>query len=63
MEDGRDKEGGREGGRDRDQKAKEGENFRVKVLFRDKDRWGQLIDMLNKRQSSINNFLLASSGK
>lgn len=46
-----------------DQKTKEGENFRVKVLFRDKDRWGHLIDTLNKRQSSINNFLLASSGK
>lgn len=46
-----------------DQNGKEGENFKVKILFRDKDRWGQLLDILNKRQSSINNFLLVSSGK
>lgn len=46
-----------------DLNGKTSENLRVKILGRDRDRWQQLIDSLEKRQKSINRFLLVSSGK
>lgn len=46
-----------------DLNGKTSENLIVKILGRDRERWQQLIDSLEKRQKSINRFLLVSSGK
>lgn len=46
-----------------EENASEQNSYKVKVLYRDKERWSLLLEMLKGRQEEINNFILASSGR
>lgn len=39
------------------------ETIRMKVLMKDKERWGEFIRLVEAKQMGITNFLLASSGR